>query len=192
VDNGKASRLSVAFDVYDMLDRMGSLDPTQLPMIQAWRRVLVVENRTDWDLVSVFCEKCLPVGVWSEVKRRVAVCYACGNPSKQDTGRLRTQLQQMIAVQGQALEVFVVADRDFYPDVAYLLQSLPHEHIEWHIWQRTEIENYLLCPGGVARVLEQPGHEFPLEQPALRGEYQRLIESSRNSANDRLVKAFHE
>ena len=192
VDNGRATRLSVAFDVYDVLDKMGSLDPTQLPMIQAWRRVLVVENRTDWELLSVFCEKCVPPGVWSEVKRRVAVCYACGNPWKQDMARLRTQLQQMIAVQGQALEVFVVADRDYHPDAPSLLRHLPQEHIQWHVWNRTEIENYLLCLDGILRVLEQPGHEFPLGQDALRSEFRRLVESSRNSANDRLVKAFHE
>lgn len=188
VDNGKATRLSVAFDVYDTLDKMGSVDPTQLPMIQAWRKVLVVENRTDWELLSVFCEKCLPAGVWPEVKRRVALCYALGNPWKQDMDRLRHQLQQMISVQGQALELFVVADRDYHPDLTRLRASLPQNNIQWHVWERTEIENYLLSWGGILKAL----HEFPLAEEPLRSEFDRLIESSRNSANDRLVKAFDE
>ncbi len=188
VDNGKATRLSVAFDVYDTLDKMGSVDPTQLPVIQAWRKIVIVEDRTDWDLLSAFCEKCLPIGVWPEVKRRLAICYAHGNPWKQDTARLRHQLQQMISIQGQALEVFVVADRDYHPDVAQLKKDLPQKSICWHIWERTEIENYLLCPDGIQKVLG----EFPLAKDTLRHEFDRLIESSRNSANDRLVKAFDE
>jgi AAA15 family ATPase/GTPase len=188
VDNGKATRLSVAFDVYDMLDKMGSVDPTQLPVIQAWRKVLVVENQTDWELLSVFCEKCLSMGVWSKVKRRIAICYARGNPWRQDMDRLRRQLQQMIAVEGQALQVFVVSDRDYHPDLVTLRNGLPRENMEWHVWERTEIENYLLCLGGIQKVLG----EFPLAEDTLRREFDRLIESSRNSASDRLAKAFGE
>jgi len=192
VENDSAVRLNVAFDVYDLLDKMGSLEATQLPVVQAWRKVLVVENQTDWQILSVLCEKCLPQAIWSDVKRRLAICYALGNPWKQDMDRLRHQLQQMIAVQGSALELFVVADRDYHPDLDYLRQTLPSQNIEWHIWARTEIENYLLSVEGILRTIEQRGRQMTLDDIALRDEFERLIESSRNAANDRLVKAFQE
>jgi hypothetical protein len=57
---------------------------------------------------------------------------------------LRDQLQQAIAVQGKPLQLFVVADRDYHPQPSELLTSLPQQRIEWHVWERTEIENYLL------------------------------------------------
>ncbi len=187
-----AKRLNVAYDIYDTLDRLGSLDPTQLPTIQAFRRVLVVEDRSDRDLLSVFCSKCLGPSVWQQVDRRLAVCYSKGNPWKQDMVRLRSQLQQMIGVTGDPLRMFIVGDRDFHPDLASLRASLPHENLEWHVWERVEIENYLLSPDGIERLLGKSNDQPTLESAALREELQKLLESSRDTANDRLVKAFQE
>ena len=50
LEEGGAKRLTVAFDIYDTLDRLGVLDSTQLPAIQTFRRVLVVEDESDQDL----------------------------------------------------------------------------------------------------------------------------------------------
>ena len=134
IEETGAKRLQIAFDVYDTLDSLGSVDPTQLATIQAYRRVVVVENQSDWELLSIFCEKCLAPAVWPEVQRRLALCYARGNPWKQDMDRLRLQLQQMIAVQGAGLELFVIADRDYHPDRPALLRGLPSNNIHWDVW----------------------------------------------------------
>ncbi len=187
-----AQRLAVAFDIYDTLDRLGSLDPTQLPVIQAYRRVLVVEDRADRDLLSVFCAKCLGPAVWQQVDRRLAVCYARGNPCKQDMAKLRGQLQQMIATPGAALKMFIVADRDYHPDLAHLRGSLPSENLEWHAWERTEIENYLLCEPAITRLLGEANGQRTFDEVALAQEFARLVDASRDSANDRLVKAFEQ
>jgi AAA15 family ATPase/GTPase len=192
IEETGAKRLQIAFDVYDTLDSLGSVDPTQLATIQAYRRVVVVENQSDWELLSIFCEKCLAPAVWPEVQRRLALCYARGNPWKQDMDRLRLQLQQMIAVQGAGLELFVIADRDYHPDRPALLRGLPSNNIHWHVWERTEIENYLLCPDGIMRVIQKPDRQMTLDEAALRTEFDRLIEQSKDTANDRLVKAFGE
>jgi predicted ATPase len=188
----EAKRLEIAFDVYDTLDSLGSVDPTQLAIIQAYRRVMVVENQSDWELLSIFCEKCLPPAVWPEVQRRLALCYVRGNPWKQDMERLRQQLQQMIAIRGAAMELFVIADRDYHPDRMGLLRGLPNTNIRWHVWERTEIENYLLSPDGIMRVIQDPERQMTLDEGALRAEFDRLIEASKDTANDRLVKAFGE
>jgi hypothetical protein len=126
------------------------------------------------------------------VQRRLALCYARGNPWKQDMDRLRLQLQQMIAVQDAGLELFVIADRDYHPDRPALLRGLPSNNIHWHVWERTEIENYLLCPDGIMRVIQKPDRQMTLDEAALRTEFDRLIEQSKDTANDRLVKAFGE
>ena len=193
LDRGQPARLAVAFDVYDTLDRLGSLDPSQLTMIQAYRRVVVVEDRADRDLLSLFCAKCIGPNVWQQVERRVAFCFAKGNPWKQhDMARLRAVLQQMVAVTGPALELFVVADRDYHPDPARLEASLPADHIRWHIWRRTEIENYLLHLPTITRLVGSGEQQATFDEDLLRSEFERLVDASRNSANDRMVQAFDE
>jgi hypothetical protein len=185
--------LRVAFDIYDTVDRLGSLDPTQLALIQAYRRVVVVEDQTDRDLLSIFCARALGPNVWQQVERRLAFCYAKGNPWKQyDMARLRDLLQQATAVSGPALEVFVVADRDYHPDPEALLASLPNDHLHWHIWQRAEIENYLLHLPAIRRLVGADEAQRTLDQMLLEQEFERLLESSRNAANDRLVQAYDE
>jgi len=193
LDHGPPARLAVAFDVYDTLDRLGSLDPSQLTMIQAYRRVLVVEDRADRDILSLFCAKCVGQNVWQQIERRVAFCFAKGNPWKQhDMARLRGLLQQMIAVTGPALEIFAIADRDYHPDPDRLEASLPADHIRWHIWRRTEIENYLLHLPTIARLVGGDGRQTTFDDRLLRAEFDRLLEASRNSANDRMVQTLDE
>ncbi|NQU22693.1 MAG: AAA family ATPase [Candidatus Nealsonbacteria bacterium] len=188
-----AKRLSVDFDVYDTLDRLGSIEPTQLPVIQAFQRVLIVEDQADWTLLSTFCSKCLGPSLWQQVERRLAVCHAKGNPYKQPIARLRDQLQQMISLPGHTLEAFVLSDRDYYPDLDHLRRELPTSHLKWHVWERAEIENYLLCPDAIVRLLRGgTGKQRALEEPVFQQEFSNLLESSRDSANDHLVEAFNE
>lgn len=200
LEKDKPKRLAVAFDVYDTLDKLGSIEPTQLPIIQAYRRILVVENKTDWNLLAAFSSAVLGASTWQQVEQRLAICYSQGNPWKQPIHRLREQLQQAIAIKGRPLEMFVVADRDYHPDLQSLRESLSSERLQWHIWERVEIENYLLSIDGILRLVAQTQkrlnpHKEELgkeSQEALRVEFARLVDSSRDSANDRLVKAFEE
>ena len=192
LEGDAAKRLSVGYDVFDTLDRLGSVDPTQLPIIQAYQRMLIVEDQADRELLSVFCSKCLGPSVWQEAERRLAVCYAKGNPWKQPIERLRQQLQQMISLEGRTLQAFAVCDWDYYPDRLQLQEHISVDHVLWHIWERAEIENYLLCPGAVSRLLRGQSHHPVLAESAFRDVYSQLMENSYDSANDHLVQAFGE
>jgi predicted ATPase len=190
LENNGAKRLAIAYDVYDTLDRLGAVAPTQLPIIQAYQRILIVEDETDSALLAMFCSKCLGQSIWQQVERRLAICYAKGNPSKQPIAKLRQQLQQMISLGGRTLQAFAVADWDYYPDRPQLEDHIATDHVVWHIWERAEIENYLLCPEAVIRLLGGRGRYPLLEDQAFRQEYGRLLDSSYDSANDHLVEAF--
>jgi predicted ATPase len=192
LEESGVSRLQVSSAVYDVLDRLGSLDLAQLPVIQVYRRVVVVEDKSDWELLSVFCSKVVGPSAWQQIERRVAVCYSKGNPRSQDMSRLRDQLQQVVSVRGRPLHMFVIADRDYYPDLEYLNKRLPTEHIRWHVWERAEIENYLLCLAAIRRTVSQDDVQMDIFSKDLEQEFERLVESSRDAANDRLVKAFQE
>lgn len=192
LDDG-ARRLKIAFDVYDVMDRLGSLDPTQLVLIQAYRRIVIVEDRTDRDLLRIFCSKSLGTEIWQQVERRLAFCYSRGNPWKHhDMPRLRQLLRQATALEGAELELMVVADRDYHPNPEGLERSLPNEHIEWHVWRRTEIENYLLDTGVIARLVGAGEAQKTIQEDLLEKEFERLVEQSKVTANDRLVQVFEE
>ena len=196
LDQGMAQRLTIVPEVYDTLDALGSLDQADLPAVQLHRRVLVLENASDKEALFSFCEKILGLAAWTSVQRRLAVCYAKGNPRHQDMERLRSQLQQLLPPDGRPLTMFVIADRDYYPDLEQLRGRLAFPHGQWHVWNRTEIENYLLCPAAFVRALgyDVSGvelHAHQLEQN-LEPEMARLIEASRDSVSDKMVKAFEE
>jgi len=153
---------------------------------------VIVEDQFDWAVISVFCSKSLGPSTRQEVDRRIAVCYSKGCPYKQPIARLREQLQQMISLQGRTLECFVISDRDYYPDLQHLRRDVRSDHVRWHIWERAEIENYLLCPEAVIRLLRGIQQQLVLEEPLFREEYGNLLEASRDSANDHLVEAINE
>lgn len=191
-DDG-AKRLQVAFDVYDALDRLGSIDPTQLATIQAYRRIVVIEDESDRSLLASFCAKSLGADKWQQVERRLGFCYSKGNPWKQQgLDRLRGMLQQMITVGGQALQIFVIADRDYHPNVEELESQLVSPNLQVHIWRRTEIENYLLNISAIRRLLRERDDQMELDEQELQDEFERLIEASRGTADDGLVQALDE
>lgn len=193
LDEGVAQRLKIAFDIYETLDKLGSIDPSQLAIVQTFRRVLVIENEIDWEILSIFCAKIVGEQVWREVERRLALCYARGNPWKQDMARLRQQLQQMIMVEGEALQMFIVGDRDYHPNLSDLKQKLPKTNLTWHIWERAEIENYLLSINGCLEIiLPQKDRELRLDEIAFQQEFNLLVEGSKDEVYDKLAKAFQE
>jgi len=164
----EARLLSVNHEVYDVLENLGSLDPTELPKIQRFRRVLVVENKSDFELISVFCATFLGPGLWQQIHRRLAVCYAQGNPRRQEMHLLRDQMHQMMGTSDEPLRMFVVADRDYYPYLGSLQGQLEKwPHIQWHIWERTEIENYLLSVSGLSRMAKDPDFRLDLLEEQL-------------------------
>lgn len=187
----QVQRLSVRSEVYDTLDRLGAMSQVELPTAQLHRLVLLLENATDKEVLYTFCETILGPARWCQVERRLAVCFAKGNPRNQDVERLRAQLAQMLPNDGRPLKMFVIADRDYYPDV----DTLPAEtspHVMWHTWNRVEIENYLLNVDAIVRLIKEDAAHVELHEYVLNEEFERLIDASRDVANDRLVKGFEE
>jgi len=186
---GMPHRLHLNYEVHDTLDQLGALDNTQLGVLSAYRRLLLVENESDWKILSIWLETVLGPNTANQLKRHLAVCYAYGCVWKKDVEKLRQQLQQMLKLQGDSLKIFAIADRDYYPAQETIIQNKTKGHVIFHMWERVEIENYLLVPDATVRLLNQVDNSLALQEPALRAEYQRLLhdQSGKDSAQDKAV-----
>lgn len=186
--DGGYKRLSVAFDIYDALEDLGSIDNIQLAQIQAFKRLLVLENDSDWRFIQIFGNKVIGESAWQDVEKRLGVFYAKGNPANQNISRLRQQISTMLSISGSPLKMFVISDRDYYPEREELMNELSEsdENVNWHVWDRNEIENYLLHQDAIIRVSNIDG----IFRGNFLDEYRNLLENSKQSARDKLISAF--
>jgi len=186
------ARLSLNYEVHDALEQLGALDNTQLGVLSAYRRLLLVENESDWKLLSIFLDTALGIEVSGQVKRRLAVCYNHGSVWKADIEKLRNQLHKMLKLQGETLKVFAISDRDYHPEREDAIQTKSKGHVTFVMWERAEIENYLLVPDATVRLLGS--EKLALQEPALRSKFDRLLhdQTGKNNAQDRAVKTHEE
>lgn len=193
--DGKVARLKVNFDVYDTLKSLGSIDNLQMAQIQAFRKLLVVEDTDDWKYLQIFGRKILGGNIWQQIERRLAICPAKGNPYKQDMSRLKKQLTTMFSISGtgSTLKLYVICDLDYYPERDELLKE-KHEldiDIQYHIWEKNEIENYLLVPSAIRRLVESKPQNINLFSAPLDNEFQRLIDESKDKIEEKLMDGFN-
>ncbi|MBI4567798.1 MAG: ATP-binding protein [Planctomycetes bacterium] len=191
LDGGAPARLAVTPDVLDLLERLGSMDHLAISRARAFGRVLVVEDESDWRILGALCATLLGESTWVQAAGRLAVCRAKTNPCRQDMTTIRRYLRQAMESDRDDLRLFVLADRDYHPDRATLLAGLPVEGIEWHVWERNEMENYLLAESALCRAILGPDPSPPAATE-LAEEFASLLESCRGPAQDRLVKAFYD
>jgi predicted ATPase len=204
--NGEANRLTLDYQVFNTLENLGSMENTQLIVMQEFKRILVVENKEDWDFIQVFGNIVLGEVKIQAIAKRLAVCYAYGNPYKQDMVKFQKSMQQMFIGAGEAIKMLVVCDRDYYPELEELQQELKEKssHIHWHIWERNEIQNYLLSPTALGKIaMRKKQASVNLQQnlihtfdelffQSLSNAFQTCIESQKDDIQDRFVKTFEE
>ena len=157
--DGETKRLNVNFEIYDTLSSLGSFDNIQLSQLQHYKKLLVVEDESDWEFLRIFGKKTVGEKVWQQVERQLAVWYAKGNPYKQKgIQALQSQLSLMLRLTGSPLQLLAVCDRDYYPNRKELLDELnaSDKNVRYYVWEKNEIENYLLLPKALCRFATNP------------------------------------
>jgi len=202
--DGNAERLELDYQVFNALETLGSMENTQLVVLQEYKRVIVVENKDDWDIIQHFCKLILGETQMQEVCKRFAVCFAYGNPYKQDMPRFRKSLQDIFTKKaGKSVKMFVIADRDYFPYPEELINDLQKKelnfnksaenHITWHIWQRNEIENYLIDISVLMRLIKpKPQAQISIDEQLFRHKYTQLIDEQKDNVEARFMKGFEE
>lgn len=201
--NANAERLHLDYQVFDTLERMGSMENNQLITLQEFKRVLVVENKDDWDYIYFFGKLVLGESKMQQVAKRLAVCYAYGNPVRQDMAKFRKSLQTMFVKSGDTVKMMVLADRDYFPYPQELVDDLQKKelhldnktlnHIDWHIWQQNEIENYLLVEHSLFKLVKpKANYQITIDEAILRDKLQMVMDAQKDEIEGRFLKGFED
>jgi len=166
-----AKRLADAAGVQQALDVVGSAHNIALTRLARDRRVVFVENDTDFAIIRRFAK----VLGFPELATGSGLTplRSEGFGSWERIGSVGWGIERTL---GSPLRIAVVYDRDFFPDeqIEAMVQSLSQHIPLVHVHARKEIENYLLSPFVVQRALERvvrdrcrrDGHAMPELRPA--------------------------
>lgn len=136
--------------VQSLLTSLGSIHNIQLARLSFARRFLMVEG-DDIEILkrlqnTLYPQTLLPldvipnksIGGWTGWERAIG----CANLLKESAG--------------ETFRCYCLFDSDYYTSLMLQKrrQSATNHKIDLHIWQRKEIENYLLVPSAVARIIQ--------------------------------------
>lgn len=135
--------------VQEVLDRMSSVQNLQLFRLWSSRRFLIVEGN-DFSFLSNMHEKLFPESqlIFSTVPNMSIGGWDGWERVLGSKGVFKNGLEDDI-------KIYSIFDRDFRSDEELLERKRKARDLgfELHIWERKEIENYLLSPKTIARVI---------------------------------------
>ena len=166
-------------------------------------RVVVVEDDSDATYILWWMKKILPAEQWEQLSARRFFLNCGGRPTGDEVNQQLDTIRQIHPEERNLQpKAFVVADRDFRLDEELAgeyrkLQGKSFSRQTWHVWQRVEIENFLVLRDALRRyILEQiaaagpgSGREHVTEQE-LRALIEEAIEASRPAVRKQMIDSF--
>jgi hypothetical protein len=193
LQEGKAERLRLDYQVFNTLDDLGSMENMQLVVLQHFRRVLIMEDRDDWDYLQIFGSVLIGERKMQEIIKRLSVAYTYGNPCYKDMASFRKSLNALFTQKGATVKMFVIADRDYFPYPNDLIAQLKQKdsNIEWHIWEQNEIENYLLNEAILIRCIKAKSPaSTAIDEIIFKTKLETLIQDQKDDIEGRFLKGF--
>jgi energy-coupling factor transporter ATP-binding protein EcfA2 len=191
--DGKAERLRLDYHVFNTLDALGSMENMQLVVLQQFRRVLIMEDKDDWDYLQRFGSVLIGERKMQEIIKRLSVAYTHGNPCYKDMAGFRKSLNTLFTQKGATVKMFVIADRDYFPYPKDLITQLKQKdsNIEWHIWAQNEIENYLLNETILMRCIKgKSATSIAIDETIFKTKLETLIQDQKDDIEGRFLKGF--
>lgn len=182
-------RLASHDEVSDAARHLGAFDNLMLLLLQAHGRLIVVEG-DDEKLLRGWLEALLPPADWRRVRGSLVFLRAGGRPSA-DKVRLVLDALDRVFSAPHKVRAYVVADRDYLleedlkKEAERTKKETPRQ--QWLVWQRVELENYLLCEEALLQVLKQKAAEAdrpPPEEAEVQKQFWGAVEESRECALD--------
>lgn len=190
--DGKAERLRLDYQVFNTLDALGSMENMQLVVLQQFRRVLMMEDKDDWEYLQAFGRVLIGERKMQEIMKRLSVAYTYGNPCNKDMASFRKSLNALFTQKGAAVKMFVIADRDYFPHPKDLIAQLKQKdlNIEWHIWEQNEIENYLLTETILSRFIKAKSAASTIDETIFKTKLDALVQDQKDEIEGRFLKGF--
>jgi HEAT repeat protein len=164
-------------------------------------RVLVIEDDSDRDYLLLWMEKLLPADEYARLSTALIWLTTEGRPTP-DLVRQKIDVIRRTHPDEPDLhpEAFVVADRDYRHDEeleeeAKKCAGTKYVNQTWHVWERVEVENYLLCPGAmirhvIGRAASADGRFPTPTEDDVRQAIEEAVEASWEAARNQLVSTF--
>lgn len=168
--------------VQNLVDNMGGMNNLSLIRLGGARKCVFVEGK-DLKLLSRFHELLYPE---SNVSLGQMPVVSFGGWSRFDEalGAARLFYDQ---TKGE-FKTICILDRDYHFDdeIAELYQKAKENHLYLHVWEKKEIENYILTPQSIFRLTEQEQEAYPTFLEELSKELEQLREQTLGGFLDQL------
>ena len=170
--------------VQEVIDRIGGAQNVHLARLASARRCVLVEG-DDMKLLRHLYDRLfpdslepldtipnMPIGGWD------GWAYAVGSSMF-----LRDAV-------GAPIKVYCILDRDWRPEdlIRERYRAAAKANVDLHVWRRKELENYLLVPTAIARVIRHGG----AVQPPTADQVAKELEDTISRLRDRCVDAISE
>jgi len=197
VERGSAAPLNYQREMLSTIQGLGSLENISLILIEAHRRVIVVEDRETERQMTKWLEK---VTGFSE-RRNLIFIHAHGRPDGAKVNAMLDAIRQVFRTRADLqIKALVIADRDYAPEQAIEEELKKYRgdrfgRQTWHIWKRVEMENYLIHPEAIWRALDNLNKEneeplFSIPKDQVLAELERLVEENRESVKRKIMDEF--
>lgn len=158
-------RLQLAAEVLEAVNSLGSLDNFDLANLVHCRKLVLVEGGFDRSCIESFYRKANDEVSFRRMQSRVVFLRMSG--VKKPVNDILDVMQQLS--QNGRIEAIFFRDRDYMSDaeVQRLTQRAAAGRYVLHIWQKHEIENFILVPEAIHRCLMRTYADQPLNVPDL-------------------------
>jgi hypothetical protein len=136
--------------VQRFVENIGSAQNLQLTRLWRSKRLLLVEG-DDLRFLRIFQEKLFPESLFPlDAIPNVAIGGWSGWPYAVGSAMV---LRNSV---GEKIITYCILDSDYHTEAAIESrhESAVEKNVELHVWNRKEIENYLICPAAVSRVIK--------------------------------------
>lgn len=168
--------------VQDLIDNLGSINNLSLIRLGGARKCVFVEGK-DLKLLSKFHEILFPQSNES-LGQLPSVALGGWNRFNEALGAARLFFEQ---THGE-FKTICILDRDYHTDAERekLYQRAEESHLQLHIWEKKELENYILVPQSIFRLTGQPQEAYPEFREQLAEEIEKLKEQTRGGFLDQI------
>ncbi len=174
--------------VQRIVDTIGSVHNLQLTRIWSSRKLLFVEGN-DLSFLKIFQNLIFP-----ESNEPIDSIPNMGIGGWGGWGHAVTSSLLLKNAGGNDIRVYCILDRDYYPKslIRERLESAHAHDVELHIWNRKEIENYLLVPAAILRALTSSTRKALPTNDEVREQLRIIADNLKDDCVDKILQQLLE